>query len=90
MFFIPIWVTNFVFLAAGWLSGFQLVQLRRVNPVPTLQFFMVWFCLAMVLIVVVYNRVNPWLSMGFLLVAVATLILMIRRHRLLPPTKPLK
>jgi len=87
MFFIPIWITNFLFLAVGWLSGWQLMRLKRPNPVTNLQFVMAVFCIIMVVVVALYNRANPWLSLVFLLIAVGCLGVMIRRHRMLPPVK---
>jgi hypothetical protein len=90
MFFVPIWITNFLLLGTCWLSGYQLVQLRRANPIPTIQFFMVLFSLLMVVLAALYNKVNPWLSLAFFLIAVTNLTVMIRRHRLLPPRKPLQ
>ncbi len=87
MFFIPAWVSNFILLGTCWLSGFQLVQLRRPNPVTNIQFVMILFCLVMVLIIALYNRVDPWLSLAFFLIAVGSLAVMIRQHRMLPPSK---
>ena len=57
------------------------------NPVVNLQFGMMVFCLLMVLIVALYNRVNPWLSLVFFLISLTNLGVMIRQHRLLPPMK---
>jgi drug/metabolite transporter (DMT)-like permease len=88
VFFIPTWVNNVMFLATCWLSGFQLVQLRRPNPVTNIQFAMIIFCLLMILVVALFNRVDPWLSLGFFLVAGICLVTMIRQHRMLPPMKP--
>lgn len=88
MFFIPTWISNFVLLGTCWLAGFQLVQLRRLNPVTNIQFAMVVFGLVMVLIVTLYNRVDPWLSLAFFLIAVGSLGVMVRQHRMLPPMKP--
>ena len=87
MFFIPAWITNFLFLITCYLSGFQHVQLKRANPITNIQFFMMAFALVMVLIVALYNRENPWLSLGFLVIAIASLGLMIRQHRMLPPLR---
>ncbi len=88
MFFIPIWITNFLLMGTAWLAGYQLVQMKRANPVLNIQFIAVVFCLLMMLIVALYNKTNPWLSLAFLLIAVGTLTVMIRQHRLLPPRKP--
>lgn len=88
MIFIPAWITNVLFFVTFYLSGFQHVQLRRPNSVTNLQFFMMAFSLLMILIVALYNRTNPWLSLAFLIAAVGSLGLMIRQHRMLPPMKP--
>ena len=87
MFFVPAWITNFLFLITCYLSGFQHVQLKRPNPITNIQFFMMAFSLLMVLVVALYNRENRWLSMGFLLVALGSLGLMIRQLRYLPPLR---
>jgi len=65
MFFIPTWISNVLLLVTCWLSGFQLVQLKRANPVMNIQFVMIVFSMLMVLIVALYNRTNPWLSLLF-------------------------
>lgn len=88
MIFIPAWITNILFFVTFYLSGFQHVQLRRPNPITNLQFFVMAFSLAMIVIVALYNRENPWLSLGFFLTAVSSLGLMVRQHRMLPPMKP--
>jgi hypothetical protein len=88
MFFIPAWVSNFIFLGTCWLSGFQMVQLKRKNPVTSIQFIMILFCLVMVITVARMNRDNPWLSLTFFLIAVGCLTVMIRYHRHMPLMKP--
>ena len=92
MIIIPNWLINVLLLATAWLSGYQLVQLRLKNPIPSLQFAMVLFCLLMVLVVAVKNRhnPNPWLSLAFFLIAVVNLTVMVRQHRFLPHRKPLE
>jgi hypothetical protein len=90
MIFAPIWITNFLLLGTCWLAGYQLMRLRRTNPIPTIQFAMVLFCLLLVMPVARYNRVNPWLSLAFLLIALINLTVTIRQHRMLPPKKPLE
>ena len=91
MIFIPIWITNFLLLGTCWLSGYQLVQLRRTNPILTIQFAMVVFCLPMAAIIARYNKMmNPWLSLAFFLIAVINLTVMLRQHRLLPPKRRLE
>ena len=88
MFFIPIWITNVLLLVTCWLSGFQLVQMKRANPVTNIQFVMIVFSMLMVLIVALYTETNAWLSLVFFLIAVCNLSVMIRQHRMLPPMKP--
>ena len=90
MFFIPAWITNIVLLITCYLSGFQHFRFKRPNPITNLQFVMIVFCLLMVLIVTLYNRENPWLSLAFFLLAVSCLGLMIRQLRMLPPMKPIE
>nr|WP_294518026.1 hypothetical protein [uncultured Rhodopila sp.] len=85
MIFMPAWVSNVLFLITAYLAGFQHVQLRRPNPITNIQFIMCAFSLAMMLVVTFYNYVNPWLSLVFLVIAVASLGLIIRQHRMLPP-----
>ena len=87
MIFIPAWITNILFLVAIYLSGFQHMRLRRPNPVTNIQFLMIAFCLAMIVIVALYNRANPWLSLAFFITAVTCLGVMIRQNRMLPPMK---
>jgi hypothetical protein len=79
MVFIPAWVTNVLFLINVYLFGFQHVQLRRPNPITNIQFVMMAFSLVMIVIVALYNRVDPWLSLIFFLAAVASLGWMIRQ-----------
>jgi c-di-AMP phosphodiesterase-like protein len=90
MIFIPTWTSNFLLLGVCWLSGYQLVQLQRANPILTIQFGMVVFGLLMVLIITLYNKHNPWLSLVFFLIAITCLLVMLRQHRMLPPKKPLQ
>jgi Flp pilus assembly protein TadB len=88
MFFVPAWLTNVLFLATAILSGFQHVQMARPNPVTNIQFFMCAFALLMMLVVVFCNQLDPWLSLGFFVIAVCGLGVMIRQNRMLPPMKP--
>jgi hypothetical protein len=87
MFFVPAWITNFMFLGIFYLSGFQHVQLKPLNAIMNIQFLMMVFCLFMVVVVALHNRENPWLSLGFFLTAVACLMVMIHQHRWVPPLK---
>lgn len=88
MIFVPAWITNILYLLTFCISAFQHWQLKRPNPVTNIQFFMMVFCLAMMLTVTLYNRENPWLSLGLFLAAMAGLELMVRQNRMLPPMKP--
>lgn len=87
MFHMSPYVTNVIFIATVYLSGFEHVQLRRPNPFTNIQFLMMAFCLVMVLIVAFYNYINLWLSWLFFLIAVGSLLYMIRQLRMLPPTR---
>lgn len=87
MFYIPGWISNTLLLVTCYLSGYQHVQMKRPNPIMNIQFLMIIFALAMILVITLYGRTNPWLSLAFFLVAVGSLALMIRQHRMLPPNK---
>ena len=43
--------------------------------------------MAMIVIVALYNRANPWLSLAFFITAVSSLGAMLRQHRMLPPMR---
>lgn len=90
MVLIPAWITNILFLVTCWLSGFQHMRLKRANPVTNLQFVMIVFCLLMVLIVALYNRESPWLSLAFFVLSLGCLTLMIRQNRMLPPMRKIE
>jgi Flp pilus assembly protein TadB len=85
--FVSPYITNFIFLGTCYLSAFQMVQLKRKNPITSIQFIMILFCLVMVITVARMNGDNPWLSLVFFLIAAGCLTVMIRYHRLLPPMK---
>jgi L-asparagine transporter-like permease len=87
MFFIPAWITNILLLVTCWISAYQIVNLERPNPVKGVQFWMVLFCLLMVLATTLHNRDNRWLSLGFFLIAIISLSVIYRQQRLLPPRK---
>jgi hypothetical protein len=87
MFFIPTWISNVMFLITCVLSGWQHSKLRRANPITNLQFAMMIFSMAMVLVVALYNRTNPWLSLAFFLIAAGCLAFTFRQQRMLPPGK---
>jgi hypothetical protein len=92
MFNIPTWLSNVLFMATIYISGFQHVQLKRRNPIMNLQFFMIVFSLAMMLVGAVWNRPpkNPWVSLVLFIFAVGSLGLMIRRFRTLPPMRTIE
>ncbi len=83
--FISYYIINPLFLLTFYMSIYQHVQLKRPNPVLNLQFFMMVFSLAMVVIVALYNRTDKWLSTSFLIVALASLAVIYRQFRYLPP-----
>jgi Flp pilus assembly protein TadB len=62
--------------------------MKRANPVTNIQFFMIVFCMLMVLVIVMNHITDPWWSLAFFLIAVGTLAVIIRQHRMLPPMKP--
>lgn len=90
MIFIPSWCSNILLLVTVYLSGFQHVQLKRPNPVTNIQFFMMIFCMFMIVVITLSNKRNPWVSLVFFLIAVASFVTMIRQHRMLPPMKPIE
>ena len=81
------YITNTLFLAVCILSALQHYQHDRPNPVTNLQFAMIVFGMVMVLVVALCNDISPWLSLAFFVIAAASLIFMIRQHRMLPPRK---
>lgn len=89
MFFVPTVVTNVIFLGTFYLSVFQYVRMREIKPTFTLQFFIALFSLIMVLVVAFENGKNPWLSDGFLVIAVICLATIWRQMRYLPPRRQL-
>ena len=87
MFFIPIWVTNVLFLAAAVLAGVQHSQMNRENPVLNIQFGVMSFAIVMMVLVTLYNYENPWVALAFFLMAIGSLLLTIRQQRMMPPRK---
>jgi hypothetical protein len=89
LFFVPIWVTNVLFLLSCMMSGHQHSRLNRENPITTIQFGNIIFCVVMVVVVVLSTKFhpNPRMSQVFFLIAAITLCLTIRRYRMLPPKK---
>ena len=87
MFFIPAWISNIMLLVTCVLSGYQHAQLRRPNPVTNIQFCMIVFSMAMIVIIALHARTNVWLSLGFFLIAAGCLGFTIRQDRMLPPIR---
>ncbi len=89
MFFIPIWIPNVLLLLSCILANYQQTRLNRENVFKTLQFGITIFSMAMIVFVVLYarNHRDPWISLVFFVVAVATLIVTMRQFRMLPPKK---
>jgi Ca2+/Na+ antiporter len=87
MIVIPTWITNCVILAGFVLSAYQHWRLNPENPVTNSQFVVMVFSILMLLVVTLFNRTDPWLSLALFLIAAASLFLTIRRHRKLPPSK---
>ena len=85
MFFVSPYVTNVILMVTIVLSGIQHARLKRRNPVTNVQFGMMVFCMALVLVVALYNWTNPWLSLAFFIFAVGCLLMTLRQHRMLPP-----
>jgi hypothetical protein len=76
-----------LFIAAAAISAWQLVRMGRDNPLTGPQFWLVVFCIAMMLVVNLTERQggHPWPSLAFFLVASATLAYVIRQNRMVPP-----
>jgi len=87
MFFIPIWITNVLFLVTTVLAGFQHSQMNRENPILNIQFGVMSFSIVLMILVTLYNYENPWLALGFFLTAIGSLAITIRQNRMLPPRK---
>jgi hypothetical protein len=85
MIYIPGWITSIIFMLTFYLCVFEHVKMRRPNPVLNLQFFMMVFALAMVLVVTFHNRKLPYLSIGFFALSLICLGVMYRQLRYLPP-----
>jgi hypothetical protein len=85
MFYIPGWISNILLFITIYVSGYQHVRLRRPNPITNLQFFMVLFCLILIVVIDMHGHDNPWLSLGFFVVALGCFLWMLRQLRYLPP-----
>jgi hypothetical protein len=89
MVFIPTWIINLLFLSTCILAAYQHWRLNRENPVTNLQFVVMVVSILMIVVVLLYTRhhANPWVTLGFFLIAVAGLFLVVRQQRMLPPSK---
>ncbi len=74
-----------LFIAAAAVSCWQMVRIPRDNPITGMQFWVVVFCIVMMLLTIFLGRGDPWYSAGFFAVAVATLLLVLRQNRMVPP-----
>ncbi len=90
MFFVSPYITNVILLVTIVLSGVQHARLKRHNPVTNVQFGMMVFCMTLVVVVALYNRAEPWLSLAFFTVAVGCLMIMLRQQRMMPPTNAIE
>ncbi|HTI83360.1 MAG TPA: hypothetical protein VL614_23140 [Acetobacteraceae bacterium] len=77
------------FIAAAALSCWQHVQIARLNPFAGIQLWLVVFCIVMMLAVIFvgHGSPNPWLTVLFFVVAVATFFIALRQNRMVPPRK---
>ena len=87
MIVIPTWIINCVLLIGFVLSGYQHWRLNRENPVTNFQFITMVGSMLMLLVVTLFNRTAPWLSLAFFLIAAGSLSMTIRQHRKLPPSR---
>jgi peptidoglycan biosynthesis protein MviN/MurJ (putative lipid II flippase) len=89
MFFIPVWIPNVLLLLSCVLANYQQWRLNRENIFKTLQFGITIFSVVMIVSGLLYARHHrdPWLSLVFFFIALATLVITLRQFRMLPPTK---
>jgi FtsH-binding integral membrane protein len=75
------------FIAAAGLSGWQHVQIGRLNPLGGIQFWLILFCIVMMIVVNFLDsrQPNPWLTVLFFVIAVATFLFALRQNRMVPP-----
>jgi len=83
-------ITNTLFIAVVALSGWQHVRMQRPNPILNMQFGMMILGVVMMLVVTFCNTVTPWISLVFLLIAVAALLIVWRQNRMVPPRRPIE
>jgi hypothetical protein len=76
-----------LFIASAALSSWQLVQIPRASPLNGSQFWVVVFCIVMMLLTIFLGRSDPWLSVALFVVAVATFLFVLRQNRMVPPRK---
>ncbi|HVY14672.1 MAG TPA: hypothetical protein VHB27_05560 [Rhodopila sp.] len=87
MVFVPAVITNLIMIAAAVVSGFQHARLKYRNPVTNVQFAVMAATPVLILAVTLYNRASPYLSVVFLLIALAAMMLTIRQQRMIPPRR---
>jgi predicted Na+-dependent transporter len=89
MFFIPTWIPNILLLISCVLANYQQWRLNPENVLKTRQFGISIFSIVMIVFVVLYARSHrdPWISLVFFLVALATLVITVRQFRTLPPKR---
>jgi hypothetical protein len=87
MFFIPIWITNVLFLISCVIAGYQHTRFNRENPFLNQQFITIVVSLILIVVNVLYNHVNVWLTLVIFLLSVIGLIMTLRQQRMLPPNK---
>ncbi len=82
----PFFIIPF-FIAAAALSAWQHVRMARANPFAGIQLWLMLFCIVMMLVVNFLDRrnPNPWLTVLFFVVAVATFLFALRQNRMVPP-----
>ncbi len=92
MFFIPIWIPNVMLLAACVLANYQQWKLNPENVLKTRQFKIVVFSLLTIVFIVIYTlkHRDPWISLVFFLIGLATLAVTMRQFRTLPQTRAYK
>ena len=85
MIMIPRWLPNALFLMTIVVTAFQLGRLVYAKRPSHLQYLVGLFCLIMIPIVTFTAARNSWLSLAYLVVALACLVTMVRQIRYMPP-----
>ncbi len=89
MIFIPIWIPNILLLVSCVLANYQQWRLNPDNVLKTRQFKIAVFSIVMVVTIVIYTlgHRDPWISLVFFLIAIATLVITMRQFHTLPPNR---